>query len=151
MHAGSWARYLLQTHFRRTIYLTVFHKSYLPVMTGIMCVWAAELPESSDQWYEDEYIPEMVSRHSSRAILAETIETPLDKEFEGIGTRDVAFKSLAVYEVADVQKSINAARDKSNHPVMDGPLKETRFEVRLYELIISWQYDDEWDGGKFSS
>ncbi|KAJ4406043.1 hypothetical protein N0V91_004928 [Didymella pomorum] len=115
-------------------------------MSGVLCVWAADLPESSEQWYEDEYIPEMLSRHSDRVLLAETVKTPLDKQFEGIGTRDAAFKSLAVYEVAEVQKIIDATYDESNHPVMDGPLCGTRFDVRPYELVKSWQSDEEWNG-----
>lgn len=117
-------------------------------MSGVLCVWAADLPESSEQWYEDEYIPEMLSRHSDRVLLAETITTPLDKQFEGIGTREAAFKSLAVYEIADVQKIIEATYDESNHPVMDGPLRGTRFDVRPYELVKSWQSDEEWNGGR---
>jgi hypothetical protein len=119
-----------------------------PTMSGVLCVWAADLPESSEQWYENEYIPEMLSRHSDRVLLAETIATPLDKQFEGIGTRDAAFKSLVVYEVAEVQKIIDATYDESNHPVMDGPLRGTRFDVRPYELLKSWQSDEEWNGGR---
>jgi len=119
-----------------------------PTMPGVLCVWAANLPESSEQWYEDEYIPEMLSRHSDRVLLAETIKTPLDKQLEGIGTRDAAFKSLAVYEIAEVQKIIDATYDESNHPVMDGPLHGTRFDVRPYQLLKSWQSDGEWNGGR---
>lgn len=121
-----------------------------PTMAGVLCIWATDLPESSEQWYEDEYIPEMLSRHSARALLAETIETPLDKEFEGVGTRDAACKSLAVYEIEEVQKIIDATYDESNHPVMDGPLQGTRFDVRPYELIKSWQSDEEWNGSRSS-
>lgn len=116
-------------------------------MAGVLCVWVADLPETSEQWYEDEFIPEMLSRHSHRVLLAETIETPLDKEFEGVGTRDAAFNSLAVYEVKDVQKIIDATYDESNQPVMQGPLQGTRFDVKPYELIKSWQSDEEWNGG----
>ncbi|KAF1926016.1 uncharacterized protein M421DRAFT_7248 [Didymella exigua CBS 183.55] len=115
-------------------------------MTGILCVWAANLPECSEQWYEDEYIPEVLSRHSDRALLAEMVETPFDKELEGVGTRDAVFKSLVLYEIAEVPKIINATYDKSNHPVMDGLLRETRFDTRPYELIKSWQSDDDWNG-----
>jgi hypothetical protein len=120
-------------------------------MAGILCVWAADLPKTSEQWYEDEYIPEMLSRHSDRALLAEIVETPLDQEFNGVGTNDAVFSSLAIYEVADVQKITDATYDESNHPAMVGPLQETRFDVRPYELIKSWQSDEEWNGGKLAS
>lgn len=117
-------------------------------MTGVLCVWVADLTESSEQWYEQEYIPEMLSRYPGSALLAETIETPLDKEFEGVGTRDAAFKSLAVYEIADVQKVMDATYNKNNHPMMNGSVVGTRVDVRPYELIKSWQSDD-WSGGAY--
>lgn len=119
-------------------------------MSGVLCVWAADLPESSEAWYEDEYVPEMLSRHSDRAILSEIISTPLDKEFEGVGTRDATFKSLAVYEAAEVQKITEAIYDVDNHPEMGGPLWSTRFDVRPYDLIHSWQSDEGWNGGRSS-
>ncbi|KAH6616895.1 hypothetical protein C7974DRAFT_53882 [Boeremia exigua] len=114
-------------------------------MSGVLCVWAADLPESSEQWYEDEFIPEMMSRHSDRVLLSEIVETPLDKDLEGVATNDAPWKSMAVYEVDDVQKSTEATYDESNHPAMDGPLKGSRFDVRTYELIKVWQGDEQWN------
>lgn len=116
-------------------------------MTGILCVWAADFTESSERCYENDHIPGILSRCSGTALLAETIETPLDKEFEGVGTRDPTFKSLTVYEVTEVQKIVDATYDISNHPLLGKPLQETRFDVRAYDLVKSWQFDKDWTGG----
>lgn len=117
-------------------------------MAGVLCVWVADLPDSSKQWYEDKYIPEMMSRHSNRVLASDIIETGLDAELEGVANRDAAWKSIAVYEVENAQETLNGIHDKSNHPCTFGePLQSTRFDIRAYEEIRRWQEDDEWNGG----
>lgn len=115
-------------------------------MSGVLCAWAADLPASSEQWYEDEYIPEMMSRHSRRALLSDIIETPLDKDLEGVATKDAPWKTLTIYDIDDVQKMTDATYDENNHPPTDGPLRGARFDVRTYEEIKRWQ-SGEWNGG----
>lgn len=118
-------------------------------MAGVLCVWVADLPDSSEQWYENEYIPEMVSRHSSKVLLGDIEESGLDKELDGVATRDAAWKSLAVYEVANAQKTMESTYDESCHPrTLGGPSEgNSRFDIRAYEELKSWQKDELWDGG----
>ena len=92
----------------------------------------------------------MLSRHSERVLLSEVVETPLDKDLEGVATRDAVWQSMAMYEVRDVDTMINAIYDESNHPSMAGPLQGSRFDVRTYEEVKSWKSDEEWDGGMSS-
>lgn len=115
-----------------------------------MCAWTADLPTSSEQWYEDEYIPEMMVRHSQKVLLSEMVETPLDKDVEGVATRDAPWKSLAIYEGDSVQNMTDALYDESNHPPTKGLLKGARFDVRTYEEVKRWQSGD-WNGGPFPS
>jgi hypothetical protein len=119
-------------------------------MAGVLCVWSADLTDASEQWYENEYIPSLVSRHSDRVLLSEIVATPLDKDLEGVATNDASWKHLAVYEFDDVQKMQDATYDESNHPSMEGPLKGSRFDVRTYQEIKTWQNDEEWNGGTTS-
>ncbi|KAF9693534.1 hypothetical protein EKO04_008110 [Ascochyta lentis] len=107
-------------------------------MSGILCVWIADLPVSSEQWYEDEYIPKMMSSRSQRVLLSKSVEIPLDKDLE----RDTPGKSLAIYEIEDIQKAVHARHDATNHPAM---LEGSQFEVRTYEEVKRWQQGD-WNG-----
>ncbi|OSS51944.1 hypothetical protein B5807_03633 [Epicoccum nigrum] len=116
-------------------------------MTGVLCVWVTDMPSAAEQWYEDEYIPQMMSRYSTRVLLGDYIGTPLDEELNGVATRDADWKSFAVYEVEDVQTASDATYDASNQPLTaDHPMQGSRFDVRPYEELKRWQNDAEWNG-----
>lgn len=117
-------------------------------MAGVLCVWVTDMLDSAEQWYEDEYIPAMMSRYSKRVLLGDYIGTPLDEELNGVATRDADWKSFAVYEVEDVQVAMDATYDASNQPLTaDHPMQGSRWDVRPYEELKRWQNDAEWNGG----
>ncbi|KAJ8117080.1 hypothetical protein OPT61_g1636 [Boeremia exigua] len=114
-------------------------------MSGVLCVWAANIPESSEQWYEDEYIPEMTTKLAQHTLHCEVVEVGLDDEADGVGEREAPWKWLTVYEMEDAAKATEATYDKSNHAEMTGPLAQARFDVRTYDEVKRWQHKD-WDG-----
>jgi hypothetical protein len=119
----------------------------LRTMSGVLCTWAANVPEASEQWYEENYIPAMTSKLSQQSLHCEVNETGLDTELDGVGEREAPWKWLTVYEMEDTVSAAEAMYDESNHPAMTGGLELARFDVRLYEEIQRWQQGD-WQGGK---
>lgn len=113
-------------------------------MTGVLCVWAANIPEPSETWYEDNYIPSMTKKLSEQTLHCELVESGLDNEVEGVGEREAPWKWLTIYEMEDARKATEATYDESNHVAMTGPLAQARFDVRTYEEVKRWQKD--WDG-----
>ncbi|OSS52741.1 hypothetical protein B5807_02892 [Epicoccum nigrum] len=114
-------------------------------MSGVLCTWAANVPEASEQWYEENYIPAMTSKLSQQSLHCEVNETGLDTELDGVGEREAPWKWLTVYEMEDTVSAAEAMYDESNHPAMTGGLELARFDVRLYEEIQRWQQGD-WQG-----
>lgn len=114
-------------------------------MAGVLCVWAANIPQSSEHWYEDEYIPLMTKKLSQQTLHCELVETGLDQEVDGVGEREAPWKWLTLYEMEDFKFAKEATYDESNHAELTGPLAQARFDVRTYEEIKRWQQDD-WDG-----
>ena len=116
-------------------------------MAGVLCVWAANVPEASEQWYEETYIPAMTTKLCEQSLHCEVNETGLDTELDGVGGREAPWKWLTVYEIEDAAQLAKEMYDESNHPAMTGGLEHTRFDVRLYDEIKRWQQGD-WDGGR---
>lgn len=116
-------------------------------MSGVLCVWAANVPNSSEQQYEDEYIPGITSKLAQQALHCELVETGLDDEVDGVGTREAPWKWLTVYEMDNADQAIQHTYDKSNHIAMTGPMLNARFDVRTYEEVKRWQQTG-WDGSK---
>ena len=115
-------------------------------MSGVICTWAANIPQSSEQWYEDVYIPSTASKLAQHVLHCEVVEVGLDDEVGGVGEREAPWKWLTVYEMEDAGKATDATYDQSNHPPMTGELKSARFDVRTYEEVKRWQQGD-WEGG----
>lgn len=115
-------------------------------MSGVLCTWAADVPQTSKQWYEDEYITAMADKFAQHAVHCELVDTGLDGDVDGIGTQEASWKWLTVYEMDDVNEATDATYDQSNHPSMTGGLESARFDVRTYEEMKRWQAGD-WDGG----
>lgn len=115
-------------------------------MAGVLCTWGANIPESSEQWYEDEYIPSMASKLAQHALHCEVVEVGLDEDVDGVGTQEAPWKWLTVYEMDNADKATDATYDETNHPPMTGGLEKTRFDVRTYEELKRWQAGD-WKGG----
>ncbi|KZM21557.1 uncharacterized protein EKO05_0000708 [Ascochyta rabiei] len=114
-------------------------------MSGIICAWAANMSQSSTQWYEDEYIPSTTSKLAQHALHCELVGTGLGAEVDGIGTQEAPWKWLTLYEVDDANKATAATYDESNRPAMAGGLEHARLDVRTYEELKRWQADD-WEG-----
>ncbi|KAF9693129.1 hypothetical protein EKO04_008633 [Ascochyta lentis] len=114
-------------------------------MSGVICTWAANIPQSSEEWYEEEYIPSMATKLAQHALHCEVVETGLDEEVDGVGTQEAPWKWLTVYEVDDADKATAATYDESNHASMTGGLEHARFDVRTYSELARWQADD-WQG-----
>ncbi|KAJ4341945.1 hypothetical protein N0V95_007070 [Ascochyta clinopodiicola] len=76
-----------------------------------------------------------------RVLLSETVETPLDKDLE----KDAPWKSLAVYDIDDVQTAAYPEYDKNDGSQM---LKGVKFDVKTYEELKRWQHGP-WDGDLF--
>ena len=115
-------------------------------MSGVLCTWAANVPQSSEQWYQDEYIPSMASRLAQHALHCEVVENGLDEDVDGVGTQEAPWEWLTMYEMEDTDKATDAACDQSNHPSMAGGLSSARFDIRAYEEVQRWQQGD-WEGG----
>ncbi len=115
-------------------------------MSGVLCVWAANIPETSEQWYEDEYIPSMTAKLAIQTVHCELVEVGLDDEVDGVGEREAPWKWLTLYEMEDANNATEATYDESNHAQMTGPLRDARFDVRTYEEIKRWQQSG-WKGG----
>ncbi|KAF3007859.1 hypothetical protein E8E13_010834 [Curvularia kusanoi] len=116
-------------------------------MAGVTLVWVADLPESAEEWYEDEYIPAMLSQHAKGVLLGEENDTGLDPEESGAETKEAEWKSLAFYDVEDVQKAKEATYDEKNHPpTIKEQIKNARFDVRSYDQLRRWQNDPDWNG-----
>lgn len=113
---------------------------------GVICTWAANIPESSEQWYEDEYIPSMADKLAQHVLHCEVVETGLDDDVDGVGSNEAPWKWLTVYEVDSADKATADAYDTSNHPTMTGGLEKARFDVRTYEEVKRWQQGG-WEGG----
>lgn len=119
-------------------------------MSGVLCTWAANISESAEQWYEENYIPSMTSKLAQHALHCELVETGLDDEVDGVGGREAPWKWLTVYEMEDAQKATEALYDPDNHAPMTGELEKARFDVRTYEEVERWQQGD-WNGGMYTS
>lgn len=87
----------------------------------------------------------MASKLAQHALHCEFVDTGLDEDVGGVGTQEVPWKSLTVYEMEDANKATDATYDQSNHADMDGDLKKARFDVRTYEEVKRWQRGD-WKG-----
>ena len=116
-------------------------------MSGVICTWAASIPQSSEQWYEDEYVPSMASKLAQHALHCEVVEVGLEDEDDGVKEREVPWKWLTVYELDDAVKATESMYDKNNHMSMTGELQSAKFDVRTYEEVKRWQQGD-WQGGK---
>lgn len=103
------------------------------------------MPEASEQWYEDEYIPKMAAKHAQHAVHCELVEVGLDDEVDGVGDREAPWKWLTVYETDSADAATDATYDRKNHVPMTGPMSNARFDVRVYEEEKRWQQSD-WDG-----
>jgi hypothetical protein len=114
-------------------------------MSGVLCTWAANIPPSSEQWYEDEYIPLMTSRIAQQTLHCEVVDTGLDEDVDGVGTQEAPWKWLTVYEIENADKATQQTYDENNHPSMTGGLEAARFDVRTYEELKRWQTND-WKG-----
>jgi hypothetical protein len=113
-------------------------------MSGILCTWAANIPESSEQWYEDEHIPSMASKFAQHALHCEVVKTGLDDDVDGVEGDEASWKWLTVYEM---DSAVTAdTYDTSNHLGTIGGLEKPRFNIRAYEEVKRWQQED-WEGG----
>lgn len=117
-----------------------------PIMSGVVCTWAASIPSSSEPWYEDEYVPSIASKFCFQALHCEVVESGIDDDVGGIGTREAPWKWFTVYETENVNEAMDATYEENNQPAMHGPLKDTRFDIRTYEEVKRWQAGD-WEGG----
>jgi hypothetical protein len=118
-------------------------------MSGVLCAWAANVPNASEGWYEGEYIPSMASKLAQHALHCELVEVGLDDEVDGVGEREAPWKWLTVYEMDNADKATDSTYDKSNHISMTGPMANARFDVRTYEEVGRWQ-EGAWDGSTWS-
>jgi hypothetical protein len=118
-------------------------------MSGVLCAWAANVPNASEGWYEGEYIPSMASKLAQHALHCELVEVGLDDEVDGVGEREAPCKWLTVYEMDNADKATDSTYDKSNHISMTGPMANARFDVRTYEEVGRWQ-EGAWDGSTWS-
>lgn len=118
-------------------------------MSAVLCTWAANIPESSEEQYEDEYIPSMASKLAQHALHCELVEIGLDVEVDGVGEREAPWKWLTVYEMDNAADATSSTYDESNHIAMTGPMSNARFDVRTYEEIKTWQQGD-WDGSMWT-
>ncbi|KAJ4987056.1 hypothetical protein SVAN01_07472 [Stagonosporopsis vannaccii] len=114
-------------------------------MSAVLCVWAANIPQASEGWYEDNYIPSMTKKLSQQTVHCELVEVGLDVEVGGVGEREAPWKWLTLYEMENTRKATESTYDESNHAVLTGPLAQARFDVRTYEEVKRWQKND-WDG-----
>jgi hypothetical protein len=115
-------------------------------MAGILCVWA-NIPDDAMDWYENEYIPAMRTKHSIHTLQCNL--TPSGFEGDPIGQLDAPWPLFAVYEVPEVEKATQACYDMHNHPpeeMLSGQLKDAQFDVRTYRELRRWESED-WDGG----
>ncbi|KAF3038745.1 hypothetical protein E8E11_002084 [Didymella keratinophila] len=115
-------------------------------MSGVLCTWAANIPQASEEWYEGEYIPSMASKLAQHALHCELVEVGLDDEVDGVGEREAPWKWLTVYEIDNTDKATDSTYDKSNHISITGSMAKARFDVRTYEEVGRWQEGGEWDG-----
>ncbi|KAH6629353.1 hypothetical protein C7974DRAFT_185038 [Boeremia exigua] len=115
-------------------------------MAGVLCTWAANISETAEKYYEDEYIPLMTSKLALHSLHCELVEVGLDAEVDGVGEREAPWKWLTVYEMEDADKATAAVYDKSNHIEMAGDMAQARFDVRTYKEHKRWQQGD-WQGG----
>ena len=115
-------------------------------MSGLLCTWAANIPGSSEQRYEDEYIPSVASKLTQHALHCEVVKTGLDDDEDGVGSDEATWKWLTVYEMDSADKTTADTYGTSNHPAMTGGLEKARFDIRTYEEVKRWQQGD-WEGG----
>lgn len=113
-------------------------------MSGILLVWA-NLPESALDWYENEYIQAMCTKHAKHALHCE--ETSNGMEEEGIGKLTCPWKLMTLYEIPVIATMTRELYDPSNQPpaeMFTGVLKGARFDVRAYKEVRKWLNED-WD------
>jgi hypothetical protein len=115
-------------------------------MSELLCVWAADTPASSEQWYENEHIPQMISDSSHGAVFGEWIEIPLEKELERGAFTDVPCKWFTLYEQSDPKIIIDEIQSQVNLTSQPVLIQDATFDIRSYEELNKYQ-DKNWEGG----
>jgi len=116
-------------------------------MSGVLCAWA-NIPKDSWEWYENQYIPDKSAAYAEHALHCKV--TSIGMEDEPTGKLDAPWDLMTVYEMPRIDAVTKATYEKENYPseaLLQGPLKDSRFDIRTYREIKRWQQDD-WEGGR---